>query len=133
MGYELLRKEAEFFCRRGSFFRPVLRAVLARGLAGFALEGDGKILNVGEPGALGNFIERKVCLREQLLHAFELHTQDFLVRRAPDEFHEAFFHEAAGLGHRFDDVLYINAVASMVANVMKHADNDEVVYRQDDQ
>src|SRR5687768_5368575 len=60
--------------------------------AEFALESNAEVLDVGEAAAGGDFVDGKLGLGEELFHALELDSDDFLVRGAADEFHEAFFH-----------------------------------------
>lgn len=86
---------------------------------------------MGETAALGDFIDGEIGLGEELFHALELDAEDFLVRGAADEFDEALFHEAAGLGNGFDDVLNVDAAASVVADVMEGAGDVAVVYGED--
>lgn len=86
---------------------------------------------MGEAGAFCDGVEREVCLCEELLHALELDADDFLMRGAADEFNEALFHETSGLGDGLDDVLDINAVAGVVANVVEGAGDVPVVDGED--
>lgn len=86
---------------------------------------------MGEAGAVGNFFEGEVGLGEELFHALELDADDFLVGGAANEFDEAFFHEAAGLGNGLDDVLDVDAVAGVVADVMEGAGDVAVVNGED--
>ena len=86
---------------------------------------------MGEAATGGDFVDGEFGLGEELFHALELDADDFLVGSAADEFDEAFFHEAAGLGNRFDDVLDVDAVASVVADVMEGAGDVAIVNGED--
>src|ERR1700677_1218147 len=71
-------------------------AVDARGDAGRALEKDAHVLHVLEARELGDSLQGKVCLEEELADLPQLHAPDLRLRGAPDVLAELALHLAAG-------------------------------------
>src|SRR5262245_34123455 len=101
---------------RAESSRLVDRAEPAGWHAHFAMEGDAEVLDMRKTGALGNLLQRKIAVGQQLLHAIELYAEDFLMRRPAKKFLEMTFEECARVWNFLEDIFHVDSVAGVLAD-----------------